>query len=350
MTKLLTESINMSDITIIIPTYNRPDYLKRILSYYNDAKGGFEFVVADSSSDENKKKNKETVKSFQNLSISYLAGYPDDINPWYKFEDALQSVHTKYAVFCGDDDFVTPNGIKQVANFLEENSDFAVAHGNYIGFFAEKNAFAWKVAGDFKSIEFPEAQKRMSEHLSNYSISTFYGAHRTDFLKMIFEEIRKFTNDNRFGELLPSILTLIYGKMKKIDILYAAHEINPKSTGLVTDTLYDFKKANTFGEKYDNFKNCLADHLVKNSELELDGAKIAVDKAMSAYFEKNYPENLKTFLKDKIKEIIVYLPMVRNAYIALNFSKMRNISKDTLQDIEFQKIKSCVESYKVKKS
>ena len=45
--------------TIIIPTYNRSDYLRRILSYYNE-------YVADSSSDETKKMNKETISSLSN--------------------------------------------------------------------------------------------------------------------------------------------------------------------------------------------------------------------------------------------------------------------------------------------
>lgn len=339
----------MQDITIIIPTYNRPDYLKRILDYYGESGKDFTFVVADSSSKENKQKNKAVIESFPDLLVNYLSDYSEKINPWYKFEDALKSVATKYTVFCGDDDFVVPDGMKKAANFLEQNSDYAVAHGNYIGFFAKNNYFEWKVVSNFQSIELPDAKSRMEEHLSDYSISTFYGVHRTDFLKMIFEETRKFTDDNRFGELLPSILTLIYGKMKKLDVLYVAHEIYPKSTGLITDTIYDFKQADTFAEKYGNFKNCLANHLVKNSELQEDEAKMAVDKAMSSYLEKNYPQGLKTFLKDKIKEIFVYLPQIRSAYITFNFSQMKDAPDDILNDIEFQKIKKIVDLYSVKR-
>lgn len=340
----------MKDITVIIPTFNRPDYLKRILGYYNELSPDFVFVVADSSSAENKEENSEAIRNFPNLNIFYLADYSEDMNPWYKFEDVLKSVNTKYAVFCGDDDFVVPSSIKKAANFLEQNPDFAVAHGNYIGFFAKNNDFAWKNIVDFRSIELPDAKLRMEEHLSNYSIYTFYGVHRTDFLKMIFEETRKFTDDNRFGELLSSIITLIYGKMKKLNVLYAAHEIYPQSTGLVTDTIYDFKQNDTFEEKYENFKNCLVRHLAKNSDLREDEAKMAVDRAMSAYLEKNYPQGFKTFLKDKIKEIFVILPQIRATYIAFNFSKMKDIPKEIFNDIEFQNIQKFVDLYGVKKA
>jgi len=52
--------------TIIIPTYNRPDYLRRILSYYNEYGRDYNIIVADSSSDENKKMNKETISLLSN--------------------------------------------------------------------------------------------------------------------------------------------------------------------------------------------------------------------------------------------------------------------------------------------
>ena len=51
---------NLTEIyTIIIPTYNRPKYLERILSYYNGFKENYNIIVADSSLNENKEINKK---------------------------------------------------------------------------------------------------------------------------------------------------------------------------------------------------------------------------------------------------------------------------------------------------
>ena len=47
-------------ITILIPTYNRPGYLKRMLGYYNDFGVVYNIIVADGSSDEIKMVNKES--------------------------------------------------------------------------------------------------------------------------------------------------------------------------------------------------------------------------------------------------------------------------------------------------
>lgn len=59
-------------ITILIPTYNRPEYLKRVLGYYADYQVACDIIVADSSSDENKELNRGAISSFSNIDISYI--------------------------------------------------------------------------------------------------------------------------------------------------------------------------------------------------------------------------------------------------------------------------------------
>ena len=310
--------------TIIIPTYNRPRYLKRILSYYNEYVGNYNIIVADSSSDENKKRNEEIISSFSNINISYI-NYPSEINPSYKIADALNHVNTKYCVFCADDDFIIPNGIDQSIDFLEKNPDFTVAHGYYISFYLKndkrkKQHFYWDPIYPYKSITFSDAKYRLNYQFSNY-YPTFYAVHRADFLKMIFEETTEFTDDYRFGELLPSMLTLIYGKMKYLDVLYAARENIPGSSGQSSENMVDFIKAGTHDEKYAKFRDCLAMHLSKKSQLDLEESKRAVDDAMSAYTKKNS-------LINKVSNALDYLRLpdwidegIRTLYRKLFLSK-----------------------------
>jgi glycosyltransferase domain-containing protein len=292
---LLLHDLKLNDdanhgCTIIIPTYNRPNYLKRILNYYNEDGGNYTIIVADSSSDENKKRNEKIIPSFSSINILHI-NYPSEIDPHYKIVDALNYVNTKYCVFCADDDFVTPNGINQSVDFLEKNPDFTVAHGYYISFYLKSDKkwnqqFCWSPIYPYKSITFPDAKSRLNFHFSNY-YPTFYAVHRTDFLKMIFKETTQFTDDYRFGELLPSMLTLIHGKMKHLDVLYAAREDIPGSTGQNSENLKDFITAGTHDEKYAKFRDCLAMHLSKKSQLDLEESKRVVDDAMSAYMKKN---------------------------------------------------------------
>lgn len=345
---LLHELIENNDIknneanygcTIIIPTYNRPGYLRRILNYYNGYGENYNIIVADSSSDENKRINKKNISSVSNLNILYLNNYSTGINPTHKITDALNYVNTKYCVFCADDDFITPNGIKQSVEFLEKNPDFTVAHGYYISFYLKtddrkKQKFCWQPIYPYKSITFPDAKSRLNFHSSNYTIPTFYGVHRTDFLKMIYKETTKFTDDYRFGELLPSMLTLVYGKMKHLDVFYAARENIPGSTGQNCENLSDFIKACTYDEKYAKFRDCLATHLTKKSQLDLEEAKSVIDDAMAAYMRRyiSNKTHYKGILIQKMANILDNLRLpnwvddrIRTSYSRLFVPKQRNV-------------------------
>ena len=296
--------------TILIPTYNRPKYLKRILGYYNGFEENYNIVIADSSLNNNKEINKKNILLFSNLDIIYLDHYSSKINPLHKFADMVNYVEKKYCVFCADDDFIIPNGINQSVTFLEKNSDFSVAQGRFIGFSIKNSKnkglkqFHWAPLYTNKSTIFSDPKDRMYEHLSNYNLPTIYAVHRTDLLKMIFEDTVEYTNDGKFGELLPSMLDLIYGKMKKLDVIYSARESIIGSGGQAGKSLEDFIKNGTYEKKYTKFKNCLAKHLIKNSQMNGYEAKELIDKAMSVYLGRPYSKNYKGILIGKMINLL----------------------------------------------
>jgi len=273
--------------TILIPTYNRPDRLKRLLDYYNKYGKNFNIIVADSSTDENKLQNKKNISTFSNLDILYLDQYSSKINPYHKFANMVNYVEKKYCVFCADDDFITPNGINKSVEFLENNPDFSCAHGHYICFYlkfdrVKKQQFCWTPSYPNKSINFSTAKSRFNFHFSNY-YPTFYAVHRTDLLKMIFKDAVEYANDGQFGELLPSMLDLIYGKMKKLDVLYSAREIIFGFGDQTSKSLEDFIKNGTFEKKYIKFRECLAKALVSKEDISKEKAQKLIDKAMNKY-------------------------------------------------------------------
>lgn len=295
----------ISKCTILIPTFNRPEYLRRILSYYNGFEENYNIIVADSSSDESKLVNKKNMSTFLNLDIQHIDKYPLKIETSHKINDALNYVNAKYCVFCADDDFIIPNGIRQSVSFLENNSDFSCAHGHYISFCLRatkkgRQQFLFRFLYPSKQINFPEARYRLFYHLSNYQIPTFYAVHRTDLVKIIFKDTVKFTDDCRFGELLPTMLTLIYGKMKMLDVLYSVREKNYCLVRPVRKSFNNFIKIGTYDRKYNKFKNCLAEHLIKNSRMNSDEAKELIDKAMTEFLSKYYPKNFKHFFVSKM--------------------------------------------------
>lgn len=336
----------MAKITIVIPTYNRSNCLKRILNYYDsfpDEKDNFEIIVADSSSKENKKTNQEIVSVLKNFKVLYLGDYPENINPWCKFADAINYAKNEFCLFCSDDDFVIPKNAILCADFLKNNPDFTAAHGQYILFRLRKEKggdkkIYWTSEHTLGSITNPKAELRLKEHLSDYVLATFSAVHRATFLKMALKETAKWAPDNRFGELLASMLAPIYGKLKCLDLPYAALEINTNSTGTTTKTLEDFIREGSYRDKYTNFRKCLAEHLGKNSELDKEDSEKIIDDAMAAYLKKNYSMNPGFSLSagrqvwGQMKNVVKFLsPAVygkmKSIYLVRKFSKPKD---DTL--------------------
>ena len=299
----------MKTCSIIIPTYNRPYYLKRILSYYNKYGKDFNIVVADSSPDEAKRINKKTISSLPNLKILYLADYSPTLDIFYKVADAMSHVKDKYCVICADDDFVTPTGINKAADFLEREPDFTCAHGHYIGFCLKddekKQKQVYCAPGySYTSITSPDPKTRLLEHLSNYNCATFYAVHRTDVINMVFKETFETENQGVFGELAASMLTLIYGKMKHLDVFYCVREAHPDSDARTAKRLPDYVDDGTYDYAYTRFRDCLASALSEESQISIKQAGKIVDKGWTEY-TKMY----KGFLIPKINYMMKNMPL-----------------------------------------
>ena len=303
--------------TVLIPTYNRPNQLKRLLSYYHQYGNGLPVLIADSSSEVNKKLNRETVASFQSTSFLYFDKYDPSTNFYQKMLDVLQQVSTEYCVICADDDFVTPSGIQEAVAFLDINPDFTIAHGHYLGFqlvigLGGKPKFYWFQWYRYKSITHLEPKDRLSYFLSNPSVSsTTYAVWHTNFKKMVFAEVIRSTSDYWFAESLHDLLVFIYGKMKYLDVLYSGRDSMSGHT--VPGSILDFIKDGSYKKKYLKFSNCLANHLSKQSKISLAESQKIVDTAVSACMEKRYP-----YRTDKIITTGIVMSRINQKVYQLN--------------------------------
>lgn len=301
----IMNNTNFNKVTVIIPTFNRCIHLRRILSYYQLYVPDVKILIADASSNYNQETNGKFISSFSNSNILHL-NYPSDIAPLLKYRDAMDHVNTQYIVFCADDDFITPNGIDQSVDFLEKNPDYTVAHGYYIDYEQDKikrQQFSWFPLYFCPSVTLPDVVERFRTHFLNY-YPTFYGVHRTDFMKMIFDETEKHTDDEIFAELLPSMLSAIYGKLKRLDLFYAAREYSGTSGGATTKKIPQFIEEGTYEYKYVRFRDCLKHHLLANSNLtEVQTVKV-IDDTMHMYCSISEWRSHKQ--EEKLKALSIY--------------------------------------------
>lgn len=301
--------------TIIITTNNRPMLFKRVLSYYNQCNEKNRIIVADTSTDEIQQKNKETISSYSNLDVFYLTKFPKlnefpgPSGQFLKIAESMRYVKDKYCLTCADDDFIIPNGIKKSIEFLEKNQDFVVAHGQYMGFDVSKDStgkpvFRWKYDNKTDSNTHSDPKARLMQQMSNYAL-TIYAVHRTETMKLVWEETIRTKNLGVFGELTASMLTSVYGKIKGLDVLYNfRQDRRPDSMSFQAKKLYDYVTDGTYYDRYSRLKKCIAPHLSKKTNMSLKEAEKIVDKGWAEH-TKRY----KGFVSSKISHMMKNMPM-----------------------------------------
>lgn len=297
----------MTPVDLFIPTFNRPDFLERILSYYDTNKVDFNIIIADSSSMPNKVKNRKIISSFPGLKILYLDKFSDKLISHLKFAEMLKYGKSKYSVFCADDDFIVPNGIKEAVAFLEKNSDYSSAQGSYISFYMYEKPFGlkkfwWKFIYPYHSVTSSNPKERLISHFTG-PFQVLWSVRRTDVVKLAYGEFLKSRVDPLlFGELLPGLLTLIYGKMKHLNTFFGARQAFSTSYGY-WPSLRDAKETGRFETEYVKFKDCLVANLVKFKIPKKQASEI-IDSNMKIYIEASAQEHI----LGRINLVLKYFP------------------------------------------
>ncbi|MFA5452134.1 MAG: TIGR00180 family glycosyltransferase [Candidatus Methanomethylophilaceae archaeon] len=214
----------LKKLTLIIPTHNRNFYLSRCLWYH----GHFPFaeiIVADSSVEDKRVVNRETVQKIRDMfgaHITYLEyDYPAEKyggEIYQKWGDAMQHVVTKYSQSCTDKEFLIPTTISKCIKFLDEHPDYSIAEGmDYQIRHNEDNEIAFYPWQGDKSYSSDKPLDRIYASLTaNRPVGTQFSVQRTDNHKKIFDDMGKYNlYDIRYGEALIELAPLIFGKTQK---------------------------------------------------------------------------------------------------------------------------------------
>jgi glycosyltransferase involved in cell wall biosynthesis len=107
--------LNKPLLSIVIPTYNRADFLERCLSSVVASKDSrVEIVVSDNCSPDHTEK---TARSFTDPRIRYFR-QPENIGAVRNFRFLAGEAKGEYIFYLTDDDFVLTGGIEKVLDFI----------------------------------------------------------------------------------------------------------------------------------------------------------------------------------------------------------------------------------------
>jgi len=213
----------LKKLTVVIPTYNRNYYLSRCLWYHSHFPFG-EIIVADSSPEEKKVVNRETVRKLVELrgaNIRYLE-YPPETERYggdiiRKWGDAVQHVETEYSQICTDKEFLNPMALCECIAFLNEHDDYDMAAGPRYDIKSSRSGnleFFEAHTGRSLSIDYPDPLARLlAFSVSKPDTFNALSLRRSHVYKHAYNELLESgINDLRFGELGLELLSVLSSK------------------------------------------------------------------------------------------------------------------------------------------
>jgi len=342
------------NISIVIPTMDRPEFMERNLHYY--AKTGFKgcILIGDSSSDVNFEKTANVKKSIDHDFDIIHKFIPRDKfnNSGLVIREVSKMIDTDYVCFSGDDDFLIPKTLGECVHFLNNNHDFAGAHGHRINFKLNDNNIYYGTINSIQKITVPciqhdNASKRFLEYMRN-PISIQYHVFRQDIWKTAYNKIsKKYTR--YFGEeILPCSIGAILGKYAKINKLQTVfqiqnmHHFSWDSQGGDQNMLLLLTNKN-FSITYHGLLNAITNELIKKEKIDHNIAHELVQKEiwnhlnrfMIGHYEDKYNENTRGNSNKIIK-------ILKGIYRFISLKKFYRYFKNTIRynELSLKKLKN----------
>jgi glycosyltransferase domain-containing protein len=207
----------MNNFTLIIPTHNRHNYLKRSIMYFENIAASV--IYCDSS--------EVKYEGMFGNNMVYL--HLPNNNFSEKILQALGIVKTDYVALCADDDFILIDALYQGIDILTQSS----SHETVLGF---SIAFHEKFDGQYYCVKkLPELidlnftpEKNTKLFFNNYQ-QVLWGMYNKDIVEKTFRIIKegKFNNEN-FIELVLGAIACYSGGIKILENVWSVRELSAK--------------------------------------------------------------------------------------------------------------------------
>jgi glycosyltransferase domain-containing protein len=230
------QSTTAEKATILIPTYNRPKELHRLLQFLKLSSNAYPIVVLDGSTQANQQINRKVIAKFENIACP---DFPENMHMSLRIAAGLNDyVTTSYSIICADDDYVIPATIAHCINFLDTHPDYSTANGytrclaypkkhTQHGFFALINHLRHPL--DLDQPTFLARYLNLIAFTAAGCPPLFYALRRTEQARKIFNYIpASFKYSSQ--ELLSDALTSLWGKSTTLPHLLTIRDYSSETT------------------------------------------------------------------------------------------------------------------------
>ena len=208
-------------VSVIIPTYNRPNYLRESLeSVVNQSYINIEVIVVDDGTPNNEVFN--ICKEFENIVYLKIENSGGPAKPR---NIGIKEARGKYIAFLDDDDLWIKTKIEQQLNILEENLEFGLVHG-YCNLIDESGVTIGGIIGKPGSpeVKHGDVSMRMIGNWTLMTSSVFIRKELIDLVGLFNEKMPPAGEDLEYW-VRCSFFTQFYN-LDKVLVNYRVHELN----------------------------------------------------------------------------------------------------------------------------
>ncbi len=328
-------NLKLNDLTIIIFSYNRHEWLKRIISYWSNY--DVKLLVLDGSE---KKLEKQHVNSKNTRYIHDQRGL---------YERLLSSsdyIDTKFVILSSDDEFYLPSALLSCVKFLSKNKTYSSCQGLAIGFGrrkSNKEVYGFQQYIEFRDLCFNLDQgdvlNRLRRHFTNYTMAHTWSVIRYEKWKIISKCI--FNKEYNFcgvWEMQLEFLVMVSGKTKIIpELMWLRNNEVPGVRGTSPSMSYDISLKDWWrGKHYKKEKKDFLFRMKKACDelLIYDNFKFSektVKDIFECYLYKKRPQKkffrFYNFITLKIKKLIIFF-IPRFNWHEIRTKKYKSLKKE----------------------
>ena len=149
---------DLSRLTIVVPSYERPQYLARQIRYWNDRQVAL--LIVDGSA--------RPLESAQTSGNSRLLYHHHVASFQHRMLRACELITTEFVALCGDDDLYLPSGLRACIQRLDQDSGMVGCVGRSLRFSRKRG----DLFAQFINRDVADTSKKFASGLSASPIHT----------------------------------------------------------------------------------------------------------------------------------------------------------------------------------
>ncbi|MDG2426880.1 MAG: TIGR00180 family glycosyltransferase [Acidimicrobiales bacterium] len=167
----------LSDLTVVVPTWSRQDFVLRQLRFWSSSAA--RLIVVDGSDSALSDRVRSAVADHPRLTyLHHRCSFAD------RLRIAGEHLSSKYAVMLGDDEFHLPSGLRAAVRILNEDADLVGCMGQVLSFSPMDGyrrclfSRAYPGMADFSAMQ-KDPTERLVAAMDPYTMATCYAVLRT---------------------------------------------------------------------------------------------------------------------------------------------------------------------------